>query len=364
MQPPAPPKANAFLADIDRYVGGKSTLDYDGEIIKLSSNENPYGPSPDALEAFHASTRLARYPEDGALGLREALGEAHGFPVDQLICGAGSDDIIRMLCHAYAAPGAAVIHSAHGFAMYRIYAKQYGAETISVAEQGLRADVDALLKAVTPQTKLLFLANPNNPTGSVLPAREIHRLRAGLRGDVILALDGAYGEYLRAEDAYSDGRELVADSNTVVFHTFSKAYGLASLRIGWAYGPKAIIDTLYKVRSPFNLSQPALNAAIAALRDATYLREHVARNHREREALARELAALGFTVHPSAANFVLIECADAPGRSAADLNRFLQRHGLIVREVDGYGLPHCLRISIGTEAQNRRLLEVVRDWAA
>ena len=356
-------KAKSYLDNIDTYVGGKRKLANAQSVVKLSSNENPYGPSPRAIEAYRASAdSLHRYPEDGALSLREALAAKHGFAADQIICGTGSDDVIRMLCHAYSGPGDEVVYSAHGFAMYRIYASQFGATTIAAPETNLRTDIDALLDSVTDKTKLMFIANPNNPTGSYIPKDAIHALRNRLRGDVILVLDGAYAEYM-AQNDYSDGRELVESGNTVIMRTFSKAYGLSTLRVGWGYGPKDIINTLYKVRAPFNITQPSLEAAIAALNDSDYLAQHVTENNAERARLETAISNLGLVIHPSYANFMLIEFSSDAGRSAHDANVFLQSKGLIVREVTNYHLPQCLRVSIGTKQENDAFLSAMQEWA-
>jgi histidinol-phosphate aminotransferase len=353
------PKAKPYLSDLDTYLPGKRG-DGAGPVIKLSSNENPNGPSTFALDAYtRAASQLHRYPEDGALKLREAIADKHAFAADQLICGAGSDDVIRMLCHAYAGAGDEVIYSAHGFSMYRIYAAQHGAHTIAAPEQQLRTDPQAVLAAVTERTKLVFLANPNNPTGSYLSTTEIHDLRATLREDIILVLDGAYAEYMTAAD-YTDGRELVANSNTVIMRTFSKAYGLSTLRIGWGYGPKAIIDMLYKVRSPFNITQASLDAAIAALRDEDYLQWHISENNRERAKLTKAITAMGLHVYPAYANFIVVDFAS----KASDANAFLKDQGIIVREIANYGLPECLRISVGTPSENTALISALAEWCA
>ena len=351
------PQPQPYLVDLDTYLPGKRG-DGSRSVIKLSSNENPNGPSTLALDAYTSAARqLHRYPEDGALALREGLAAKHGFAPDQIICGAGSDDVIRMLCHTYAGVGDEVLYSQYGFAMYRIYAQQHGAIAIAAPEKDLRTDVNALLGCVSRKTKLVFLANPNNPTGSYLTRTELHDLRARLREDIILVLDGAYAEYMTAED-YTDGRELVETSNTVIIRTFSKAYGLSTLRIGWGYGPKQIIDMLYKTRSPFNITQPSLDAAIAALHDDDYLQWHIAENNRERVKLEKAMAAMGLKTYPAHANFIVVNF----GEKAAEVNAFLKDKGIIVREIANYGLPECLRISIGTPQENATFLAVLQEW--
>lgn len=354
MKRPAP---RSYLHNLPAYIGGKSKIAGKSEVIKLSSNENPQGPCPGALQAYQAARALHRYPQDGAAALCEALAAHHGIAASQIICGAGSDDVIRMLMLAYVGPGDEVIHTAHAFAMYAIYAAQHGATPVSAAETDLRADVDTILQQVTPRTRLVCLANPNNPTGTYLPKTEIHRLRAALPEEVILLLDGAYAEYLTHAD-YADGMELVETTNTVAMRTFSKAYGLASLRVGWGYGPQPIIESMYKTRSPFNLTQAAIDAAIAALSDQTYLAAHLEQNAREKqrleEAIERHNA---LTLCPTEGNFSLVKCEDA-----AELNRHLLAHGIIVRELANYGLSDHLRISIGTAEEITALIDALKAW--
>lgn len=359
------PSPQPYLLALDTYIAGKSKLAGKETVIKLSSNENPNGPSPKALAAYEsAQGTVHRYPEDGALSLREAIAGLHGFDAQQIICGAGSDDVIRMLCMAYGGAGREVIYSQYGFAMYRIYALQSGAVAVAAPERNLCTDIDALLAAVKPNTSLVFLANPNNPTGSYLPKAELHRLRAGLREDILLVIDGAYAEYMTPETApdFSDGRELTQNTNTVLMRTFSKAYGLGGLRIGWGYGQKEIIEMLYKVRSPFNLTQPSLNAAIAALADQDYIAQHVAQSNQERARLEAAIAALGIQVNPSLANFVLLGFSEVQGRRASDAAAHLAAQGIIVREIANYGLPNHLRITVGTPAENDAMLTALTDW--
>lgn len=356
------PKPQPYLANVATYIPGKSKLAGQQSIIKLSSNENPNGASPKALAAFSAAaSQVHRYPEDGALSLREAIGELHDFAPNQLICGAGSDDVIRMICMTYGGAGREVIYSQYGFAMYPIYAQQSGATAIAAPETSVRCGIDGILQSVSDRTSIVFIANPNNPTGSYLSKSDLHALRAALREDIILVLDGAYAEYMTAED-YSDGRELVASSNTIVIRTFSKAYGLGGLRIGWGYARREIIDMLYKVRSPFNLTQPSLNAAIAALADQGYIAAHVAENNQQRARLEQALCEMGIKMHPCFANFVLAEFADINGRRAQDAAAFLASKNIIVREIANYGLPNFLRMTVGTPAENDALLAALGKW--
>jgi histidinol-phosphate aminotransferase len=353
------PQAKPGILEIQPYVGGKSKADGAMRTIKLSSNENPWGPSPRALEAYAAqAANLHRYPDGGHLTLREAIADAHGLPAAQLICGSGSDELLGLLTHAYAGAGDEVLYSAHGFLMYKIYTLANGATPVTAPEKNLHTDVDALLAAVTPRTKIVFLANPNNPTGTVIPFSEIRRLRAALPAEVILGLDGAYAEYID-ETTYEAGKSLIAEgTNTVMFRTFSKIYGLPALRLGWAYAPTHIIDIMNRVRSPFNVTSPALTAGIAAVNDQDYITDMRNKNAVERKRLVHSLTPLGWESVPSAANFVLVKF----GAHVKPLNQFLTENGLIVREVAGYGLPEYLRLSVGTTDENTLLIDAITRY--
>jgi histidinol-phosphate aminotransferase len=295
--------------------------------------------------------------------LREALGRAHDLDPARIVCGNGSDELIGLLIHAYAGAGDEVLFSEHGFAMYRIYAQGAGAIPVAAREKDLTADVNALLARVTPRTRLLFLANPNNPTGTYLSESEIKRLRAALRGDILLVIDAAYAEYADAPD-YSAGREFVdAGGNAVMLRTFSKIYGLAALRLGWGYFPPAIADVLNRVRGPFNVSAAAQAAGIAALADTAHLARVKAHNRKWLPWVGARLSALGLKVYPSLGNFVLAQFLKK-GRTAAEANRHLMERGIIVREMEGYGLPDTLRITIGTEEENQALVEALDAFLA
>lgn len=353
------PTPKAGIMDISPYVGGKSKADGATRVIKLSSNENPWGPSPKAVAAFQSlSGELHRYPDGGHADLREAIATAQNLPAAQIICGAGSDELIGLLVHAYAGVGDEVLYSEHGFLMYKIYTLSNGATPVTAPEKNLHTDVDALLAAVTPRTKIVFLANPNNPTGTVIPFSEIRRLRAGLRADIILGLDAAYAEYIDTPD-YEDGVSLVNENtNTVVFHTFSKIHGLPALRLGWAFAPAAIIDVMNRVRSPFNVTAPALAAGIAAIGDKAYLDDIRSKNTVELARVVQSIQQKGYEVVPSVTNFVLVKF----GADAAKVNAHLISRGLIVRDVTSYGLGDYLRISIGTTEENTLLLEALAEF--
>lgn len=356
------PKPKDSIMQIKPYVGGKSKAAGAKRIIKLSSNENPWGPSPKAVAAFEAAAKhLHRYPDGGHAELRETLAKTHGFPENQLICGSGSDELIGLLIHAFAGKGDEVLYSQHGFLMYKIYALANEATPVTAPEKELHFDVDAILKAVTQNTKIVFLANPNNPTGTYISFSEVKRLRTNLPSHVILALDSAYAEYMDASD-YEAGHSLVKDTNTVVLHTFSKIFGLPALRLGWAHGPAAIIDAMNRIRSPFNVTAPALAAGVAALKDTGFVTEQRKKNGEERKRVCDALKQLGLAFVPSHTNFVMVDFGDA--KRAEDANTFLMERGLIVRDVVAYGLPNYLRISFGTTEENNILIEALTDFAA
>jgi histidinol-phosphate aminotransferase len=347
------------IMEIALYEAGVSHIDGVAEVIKLSSNENPFGPSPKAVQAARAAMgRMHRYPPTDHRSLREAIAEVHGLAAERIICGAGSDEIITFLCQAYAGPGDEVLHTEHGFSMYRISALAAGAMPVVAAERERVADVDALLAACTERTKLVFVANPNNPTGTMIGGDELARLADGLPAGAILVIDGAYAEFV---DGYDGGVELIETrENVVMTRTFSKLYGLGGLRIGWGYGPGPIIDVLNRVRGPFNLSQIQLEAAEAAVRDRDHADRCRAENARLRVWLAEALAKAGVPSDTPCANFILARFADRAEADACDA--YLKGKGLIVRKVGGYGLPNCLRITVGDEPACRRVAEAVAEF--
>ena len=321
------------ILDIALYQGGKAHVAGVANAVKLSSNENPFGPSDKAKDAFQRSMHsLHRYPNTDHANLRQAIGEVHDLDAACIICGAGSDEIITFLCQAYAGPKDEVVFTEHGFLMYRISSMAVGATPIEVAERERTADVDAILAACNRRTKLVFIANPNNPTGTMISPADMARLAAGIPPQAILVIDGAYAEYV---EGYDGGAALIeARHNVVMTRTFSKIYGLGGLRIGWGYGPAQIIDVLNRIRGPFNLSTAQLDAAEAAVRDRDHVNRCRSENTRLRHWLAEALAALGVPSDTSLANFVLARFADAAEAEACDA--YLQKQGLIVRRVSGY----------------------------
>ena len=356
------PEPKAGIMDIAPYKGGDSALEGKEEVIKLSSNETPLGPSPRAIEAFRASAaNLHLYPDGGANALREAIAAAHDLPVGQIVCGNGSDELISLLCSAYAGEGDEVLYSEHGFLMYRISALGAGATPVTAAEDNLRASVDNLLAAVSDATRIVFIANPNNPTGSYLSGEELARLRAGLPENVLLVIDAAYAEYVGAPD-YSSGAELVARSdNTIMLRTFSKIYGLAALRVGWGYASEAIIDVLQRVRGPFNVNAAAQAAATAAVGDREHLQAAIDHNDRWLPWLHQQIGGLGLEAPPSVGNFLLIRFPGGAAQAAA-AERWLHEHGIILRAMGGYGLGDCLRMTVGTEEENRAVIAALASF--
>ena len=347
------------IMNIALYQSGAAHVPGVDNVIKLSSNENPYGPSPKAVEAVrNAAAQMHRYPNTDHASLRAAIGEAHDMDPDRIICGVGSDEIIHFLCQAYAGPGDEVLHTEHGFSMYKISAMAAGATPVEVKERERVTDVDALLAGCTERTRLVFIANPNNPTGTMISEAEVARLADNIPPQAILVLDGAYAEYVEGFDA---GKALIdARSNVFMTRTFSKLYGLGGIRVGWGYGPREIIDVLNRIRGPFNLSTVALAAAEAAIRDTAYVEKCRADNARLRAWLAEALAELGVASDTSCANFILARFASKAEAEACDAH--LQSEGLIVRRVAGYNLPEALRITVGDEISCRRLVAAVRAF--
>ncbi|WP_321447733.1 histidinol-phosphate transaminase [uncultured Cohaesibacter sp.] len=346
---PQRPQPREGLLDIPLYVPGKAEIDGAAPIHKLSSNESPFGASSKAMDAFRQMTgNLELYPDGGSVVLREVIGEVHGLHPDRILCGAGSDEVLSLLCYTFLERGDEAIYSQYGFAVYPIAIQAAGGVPVVAEEQDLTTDVDAILAAVTDKTKMVFLANPNNPTGTYIPVSEVRRLHAGLPKHVVLVLDAAYSEYV-SENDYEAGIELAATTeNVVMSRTFSKVYGLASLRLGWCYGPQAIIDAMNRIRPPFNISGAAQAAGVAALRDQDFIRKAVVHNKEWLPKTSAALEALGLKVTPSVGNFILIHFPDAPGKSAAEADAFLQTKGCVLRQVGGYGLPNALRMTIGT----------------
>ena len=357
------PQPRAGVMDIEAYVPGKSAAHGAARVHKLSSNENPLGSSPRVVEAVReVASRLEFYPDGSAARLREAIGEAHGLNPANIVCSNGSDEILGLLAQTYLSPGDEAIFTEHGFLVYKIYIQAAGAVPVSVKETGERADVDAILGAVTAKTKIVFLANPNNPTGTYLPFEEIRRLHAALPRHVLLVIDAAYAEYVRRND-YEAGIELVGNAqNVVMTRTFSKIHGLGGMRLGWMYGPPHIVDAINRMRGPFNVNAAAIEAGIAALKDRAHVERTVEHNARWLAWLTEELTKLGLRVTPSVGNFVLIHFPDDGRHSAAEADAWLSARGYILRRVAAYGFPNALRMTVGTEEANRGVVAALSEF--
>ena len=357
------PMPNPGITNISPYVPGKSVLPGSGPVIKLSSNETPLGPCSKAVAAYQAEgANLARYPDGASTRLREAIGALYGLDPSRIICGAGSDELLNLLAHSYLSPGDEAIYSQHGFLVYKIAISASGATPVVAPETDLTCDPDAILDRVTERTKVVFIANPNNPTGTYVPIEAIRRLRINLPASVLLILDGAYAEYVNRND-YEAGIELVATTeNTVMTRTFSKIYGLASLRLGWAYCPKEVAAVLNRVRGPFNVTGAAIAAGVAAIEDQSHLQ--AARKHNEKwlSWLSSEIAGLGLQVCPSVGNFLLISFSEQPGKTAKDADEFLNERRIVLRHVESYGLPNALRMSVGTADENRAVVAALKGF--
>jgi histidinol-phosphate aminotransferase len=358
----ANPTPRPGILDIAPYVGGESKVTGISRVIRLASNESALGPSRRAVEAYHAAaSELHRYPDGASHELREALGRRHGLDPRRIVCGTGSDELINLLARCYAGPGDEVLYSRHGFLLYPIAAQAVGALPVAAPEKSLTADVDGLLARVSEKTRLVFIANPNNPTGTFVPRDAIRRLHAGLPRSTVLVIDSAYAEFVTRND-YEPGIELVdAAENVVMLRTFSKIYALGGLRIGWGYFSAPIADVMNRVRGVFNINLPAQAAAVAALEDIAAVdraREH---NAIWRPWLERELEALGLTVTPSVANFVLARFPAAP-RNAEAAFAFLQSRGILVRKTRAYGLGEHLRVTIGLEEELRAVVAALAEF--
>lgn len=359
------PAPRPGILDVSPYIGGESKAPGVDRVIRLASNESALGPSPLAMAAFaNWAKEMHRYPDGGSTMLRDALAKHHSLAAERIVCGAGSDELISLLVRAYVGPGDEVLYSQHGFLMYPIAARTAGASAVAAPERNLATDVDAMLAGVTEKTRLVFLANPNNPTGTYISAAEVKRLHAGLPPNVLLAIDAAYAEFVTRED-YEPGIALVEKTqNVVMLRTFSKMYALGGLRLGWAYCSAPVADVLNRVRSPFNVNASAQAAGVAALADTTAADRARAHNDVWLPWFTRELRGLGLTVNPSVGNFVIARFPDAPARNADSAFAYLQSRGILTRKMGGYGLPEWLRITIGTEEEMRIVVAAIAAFLA
>lgn len=357
------PTPRPGILDIAPYKGGEAAIPGIARPIRLASNESALGPSPHAIAAYQAlAGEIHRYPDGSSAALREALARYHRIDVERIVCGTGSDELLTLLARAYAGPGDEVLYSRHGFLVYPIAAKSAGARPVAAPETNLTADVDALLALVTPKTRLVYLANPNNPTGTYLPVREMARLHAGLPKSVLLVIDAAYAEFVTHDDYDPDTALVDTFENVVVTRTFSKIYALGGLRVGWAYCSAPVADVLNRLRGPFSVSSAAQAAAVAALEDVAAMERARDHNRIWRDWLESQLTALGLTVNPSAANFAVVRFPDEAGLNAAAAFEFLKARGILTRKIAAYHMPEWLRITIGKEAEMRAVVKAVADF--
>ncbi len=354
-------QAKKYILEIDPYKPGKSKTGNNGIVIKLSSNENALGSSPQAIAAYKKHIdKVFRYADGGSTDLRNAIAKKYKVNPEQIVCGAGSDEMIALLTHAFCHVGDEVLYSEYGFLMYPISAKRVGAKSVIAKEVNLKANVDNLLKKITKKTKIIFLANPNNPTGSYLNTKEVERLIKNTPSNILVVLDSAYAEFVDEAD-YPDAVKLVQKhKNVVMMRTFSKIYGLASLRLGWTYSSEYVADVLNRTRGPFNVSGAAQYAGIAAINDDKFIKESKAHNKKWLKTLVKEFDKIGIKHYPSVANFILLDFGSA--KKFQQVNQFLLDNGLILREMSSYGLPNCLRMTIGKEEENLLVIKLLKKY--
>jgi histidinol-phosphate aminotransferase len=357
------PTAKPGVTDITPYKPGKSQAEGIEHPVKLSSNENILGCSPAAKAAYAAAAeQMNLYPDGRANALRAAIARRYDVEPERLVFGCGTDEIFHLINQVFLEPGDNIIQGEFGFGAYAIGARASQGEVRLAPEPNLLIDVDEMLKLVDERTRIVFVANPANPTGTWITAEEVRRLHAGLPPSVLLVLDGAYAEFC-TDPRFDDGLDLARDSaNVIVTHTFSKIHGLAALRIGWAYCPVEIADAFDRIRPPFNTSIAGQAAAIEALGDTAFQAQSLELVERWRPWLAQQLGGLGLEVTPSATNFILIRFPTEPGRTAADAEAFLARHGYLVRGVAGYGLPQHIRLNVGLEEHNRAVVDLIAQF--
>ena len=358
-----PVPAHSGILSLKPYVGGASSVKGKDRVIKLSSNESAFGTSPAAMEACrNFADRLFRYPDGGATDLRRAIAEKHGLDADRIVCGDGSDELIGLLCHAYLKEHDEVVISQYAFSMYRLYAIGCGASPVTAPEKDFKIDTQAVLKTVNSRTRMIFITNPGNPTGTYLSTDELRALCRKLPDKVMIVIDSAYAEFVDHED-YCAGAELVDEfPNVVMLRTFSKIYGLGGVRLGWSYSSKEIADVLNRIRGPFNVNAVAQVAGVAALKDEEFVKRAFEHNRKWLAKLPAELEAIGLKMTPSVANFVLVHFPENAGKSAEKADAFLQDRGIIVRRVVSYGLPDALRMTIGRDEEMAELLSALKDF--
>lgn len=361
----ASPAMKPWIEAIHPYVAGKAKLGDTPVIAKLSSNENPFGPSPRAVAAMQAVVAQGhRYPDPASTELREALAALHGIEADRIICGTGSDELLHLVAGAFAGVGDEVLFPRYSFVVYDNAARRVGATPVAAADNDYACDVDTMLAAVTPRTRLVYLANPNNPTGTQISAAQLRRLHAGLPADCLFVIDGAYAEF--ADPDYVDGIAMAREfANVLALRTFSKLHGLAAQRVGWAYAAPEVIAALNRIRGPFNVTTTGQAGAVAALADAEWAAMVLRHTAQWRTWMAAEIHALGnagLRAIPSSANFILVEFPATGAVTAAAANAALLGDGVIARYLAVQDMPRCLRISVGTEAETRAAMASLRRY--
>ena len=352
-------KALSHFYNMPLYESGGSVIEGKDNVVKLSANENMNGPCHEVLNQFaYYSKNIFEYPDSNHTALRSKIGEVHNIDPSRIICGAGSDEIIQLLCRCFAERNDEVIYTEHGFLMYKLSALASGAKPVEVKEANRTASVDYICEAITARTKIIFLANPNNPTGTMISEIEIEKLLNKIPNNILLVLDGAYAEYV---DSFDGGISLVNKfSNLFVTRTFSKIFGLGGLRVGWGYGSRDIIDVLNSVRSPFNVSSLGLKMAELSIADKNFVKEQRELNKVNRELLRNKLCDLGLSIDKSFANFLLLRFVSEDQTNLIDT--FLKEKGFILRKVSSYGLPKCLRLSIGNKEVCEKLYLTLAEY--
>ena len=356
---------DAYMPDIDLSVVKKVTDGSGkGSLTDLSLNESSYGASPKAMAAAaERGALLHRYPDPASKALRAAIGKAYGFDPDHLVCGNGSEELLDVIGRLFARPGDEVLFSERSFMQFPIVARRVGATEITAPERDLVPLVDELLARITAKTKIVFLANPNNPSGTYLPKDELHRLCAGIASHIVFVIDSAYAEYANLVADYNDGHELVEHyENVIVTRTFSKAFGLAALRVGWAHGSARIIEFMNRMRGIGNVNALAQEAAAAALGDLDFVHDVTQRTAEERDRVTMALEAIGISVVPSVTNFLLVRYPTGTNHTAAAALSHFVEHRIIVRTVDDYGLNEYLRITLGGPEENDSVIASMKRF--
>lgn len=353
-------KAKSYIEKIKPYVAGKSKIGSSKKVIKLSSNENSLGSSKSAIESYkNASNELFRYPDGPSYELRNAIAKKYGIEEEKITCGAGSDEIISLLIESFAGVGDETIQSEYSFLMYEISATKFGAQAVKAKEKNLKTDIDAIINLISNRTKIIFIANPNNPTGSYISKNELDKLIINTPKNIIIAMDLAYAEYIDEKD-YPNIIEYVKKYNNVIMiRTFSKIHGLAALRLGWCYSSQYIADSLNKVRGPFNVSMAAQKAGIAAIGDVEFMENSKNYNKKQLEFLKNSLNQLKIKFYNCFANFILIDFGSE--KKCQKINQYLLDNGIIIRDMKCYNLPNCLRMTVGQEKENQQFIKLLKD---